>query len=318
MDISFHYPPELFNLMVDTIPKLVRSKQDVIIFFIGAGVENSIYCDLQSQIEIDRDSINKYSMVKTILKKLNEKGEATLRERREILKRVIEFENFSTCWENDKLPAKGLVAEIRELVNKKDSFTRMKQERDKERNKVQQAAQETAKKKVIRKQELEKLNTDLKSLFIETNPQKRGKNLEKVLNNLFSIDGILVREALTIKNIEGAGITEQIDGIVSIDNKLCLVEMKWWGKPIGVAEVSQHLSRLFLRSDCEGIFISESGFTKTAIETCNEAQAQKTIVLCTLQEIILLIERKGNIYKFFKDKITAAKIEKTSYKEILY
>ena len=37
-DITFHYPPELFSLLVDTIPLLNRSKKDVLLFFRGAGV----------------------------------------------------------------------------------------------------------------------------------------------------------------------------------------------------------------------------------------------------------------------------------------
>lgn len=30
-DIIFHYPPELFNLLVDVVPLLNRSKQDVLV-----------------------------------------------------------------------------------------------------------------------------------------------------------------------------------------------------------------------------------------------------------------------------------------------
>jgi hypothetical protein len=35
-DITFHYPPELFNLLVDAIPALNKSKNDVVIFFRGS------------------------------------------------------------------------------------------------------------------------------------------------------------------------------------------------------------------------------------------------------------------------------------------
>ncbi len=31
--ITFHYPPELFNLLVDTIPRLNRGKKDLFLFF---------------------------------------------------------------------------------------------------------------------------------------------------------------------------------------------------------------------------------------------------------------------------------------------
>jgi len=73
----------------------------------------------------------------TVLTRLNDKAETTLRERREIIKRITEFENFSSCWDADRLKAKGLVSQIRQVVNVKDSFTRMDQERDAERKQRQ-------------------------------------------------------------------------------------------------------------------------------------------------------------------------------------
>ena len=61
---------------------------------------------------------------------MNEGGEAMLGARRELLKRVTEFEDFSRCYESDVMKAKGCVAEISRVINVKDSFTRMAQERD--------------------------------------------------------------------------------------------------------------------------------------------------------------------------------------------
>ena len=48
-DITFHYPPDLFNLLVDTIPLLNRSKRDVLLFFRGAGVHAEMTCDLSQK-----------------------------------------------------------------------------------------------------------------------------------------------------------------------------------------------------------------------------------------------------------------------------
>ena len=53
----------------------------------------------------------------------------------EILRRITEFEDFSTGWPTDQLKAKGLVGEIRHVVDVKDSFTRMRSEREQERQK---------------------------------------------------------------------------------------------------------------------------------------------------------------------------------------
>ena len=102
-EISHHYPPEILNLLVDAIPLLCRSKRDVLVFFKGAGVASTITADFSQKVETDKDSVNKYEIVREILIRLNDKGDATLRERREVLKRVVEFEDFSTCWPNDQL-----------------------------------------------------------------------------------------------------------------------------------------------------------------------------------------------------------------------
>ena len=141
---GYHYPPDLFQLLVDTIPRLCRSKMDVLLFFRGAGVRESILRDLRQRLAEDASSINKFYMVRTLLARLNEAGDAALGERRALLQRVHDFEEFSTCWENDRLEAQGLVGQIRQLVNIKDSFTRMRQEREEEARKHREATRREA------------------------------------------------------------------------------------------------------------------------------------------------------------------------------
>ncbi len=83
-DIIFHYPPELFNLLVDVVPLLNRSKQDVLVFFRGAGVPDNITSDIAVHLRAAPKDVNKYQMVRTVLERLNAKGEHALRERREV------------------------------------------------------------------------------------------------------------------------------------------------------------------------------------------------------------------------------------------
>jgi len=96
-DITFHYPPELFNLLVDVVPLLNRSKQDVLVFFRGAGVSDTTTADIAAHLRSAPKDVNKYQMVRTVLERLNAKGEAALRERREVLRRVVDFANFDSC-----------------------------------------------------------------------------------------------------------------------------------------------------------------------------------------------------------------------------
>lgn len=313
MNNVHHFPPDLFNLLVDTIPLLFRSKKDVLIFFTGSGVDRALISDLINQVNYNPSSINKYEIVRTALTRLNEKGESCLRERRELLKRVVEFESFDSCWENNRIKAKGYVAEIQRIVGIKDSFTRMKIEKEKEEKERRKAYLQEIEKKKKFKATVESIRLELSHLFHVTNPQKRGKSLESLLNRLFKAYNILVREDFTLTGNENEGIVEQVDGVIEIDNNLYLVEMKWWKEPVGVPEVSQHLVRLFSRSQSRAIFISASGYTTPAIHTCREALSQKVIVLCHLHEIINVLENEGDLITLLREKINASIIDKNPY-----
>ena len=249
---THHYPPELFQLLIGTIPRLFRSKRDVLLFFRGAGVEHSIVSDIEVRLDNDSDSINKFDIVRTVLTRLNDDGEKALRERREILKRVVEFEDFSTCWPDDRLAAQGLVSRIRTVVDVKDSFTKMRQEREAEVRKHREATRNEEEKIRQKRETLAAIRNDFYHLFaMDDDPHGRGLRLEKVLNRLFEANGILVRESFRRISEQGQGAIEQVDGVIEIDGHIYLVEMKWLNKPVGVEDVSQHLagqSRLILVS----------------------------------------------------------------------
>lgn len=316
-DITFHYPPELMNLLIDTIPRLGRGKKDVFLFFQGAGVSQALMRKPYEQWQKDKDSISKFEIARQVLTKLNERGEAGLRERREVLRRVIEFENFSSCWDSDQLKAKGLVAEIQKVVNVKDSFARMAHAHAAERKARLDRVQ--AERDAIQKkeQQIGALRDELFALFGEQDKHKRGKALEGILNRLFQVYGILVCEAFVVKGDSGEGIVEQIDGVIQMDGHLYFVEMKWWEKPLGRPEVSEHLVRVYGRAEARAIIISASTFTAPAVALCKEALQQKVVVLCTLHEVVMLLERKGDLPAFFTSKLQAAQVNKNPHLEIL-
>lgn len=314
---QFHYPPEVFNLLVEGIPLLCRSKKDVITFFQGAGVDHSDLAYCASIIRRNPQEINKYEIARDVLTKVNTRGDVGLRARREIIKRVVEFEDFSTCWPADQLKAKGVVASLRDVVNVKDSFTRMKQERDTERAQVvarNRAMQLAATKK---REAIEDVNQRLCALFsLDDRPQERGKLLEVTLNDLFKAYGIFIQEDFRRKDPDSSLVLEQIDGVVIINGTIHLVEMKWLKEPVGVAEIGPHLVRLYARANASGIFISNSDYAETAIQQCREALNMKTIFLCSLREIVLLLQRQGDFESMLKRKSQAAILDKNPYFEI--
>ncbi|MCI5117278.1 MAG: restriction endonuclease [Candidatus Electrothrix sp. LOE1_4_5] len=318
MDQSYHYPPEVLSLLVDTIPLLCRSKQDVLVFFKGAGISDSLMQDLSRRVRTDRKNINKYEIARTMIQRINEKGDSGLQARREVIKRVVEFEDYSTCWPNDQLKAKGLVGELRRVVNVKDSFTRMAQEREREKRERIEAKEAEAASKREKIEQIEKVKKELYALFaLDDQPHKRGKLLERVLNSLFSIYGMLIKEDFRRVDPNGAGVIEQLDGVIEFAGHIYLVEMKWVKEPIGVDNLSQHLVRIYNRPDARGLFIASNGYANTAIAQCREALAQKTIALVSLKEIVQLLERQGELADMLEKKVNAATIDKEPYVEIL-
>jgi len=306
----WHYPPELIELTVKAVALLNRGKEGELDFFRGAGVPRSMLSDLEQQAATDRHAISKAEIARRVITRLNDAGDRMIGPRREILNRIVRTESFDHCWPDDRLPAKGVVAEIRDVVNKRDSFTRMKQERDRERDERVRAIREATERRERQQAAREQVRRDLFALFGEQNPYTRARGLEGMLNRLFALDGLGIREAFHVVGDEAEGIVEQVDGVIELDGEIYLVEVKWLAKPVGAAEISPHLVRLFSRGEARGIFISQSPFTEPAIAQSKQALAQKVSILCEFEEIVHLLEHQADVARYFREKVRAAITEK--------
>ena len=114
--------------------------------------------------------------------------------------------------------------------------------------------------------------------------------------------------------IEGPPIE---DGVIEIDTSMFLVEIKWWESSIGPQEISPHLSRLMLRANVSGIFISNSDYTPAAIEMCRDFLQQKILVMCTLREFVDVLNRDRDLVNMLRAKIRAAKLDRNPFKEVI-
>ena len=85
--------------------------------------------------------------------------------------------------------------------------------------------------------------------------------------------------------------------------------MKWCKEALGPGDVSQHMMRLFLRSNVRGIFISASGYTEAAIIDIKKALNKITVVLFTLKELVLLLETESPFESLLKSKVEAIQLE---------
>ncbi len=309
----YHWPPDLMGQLIDCIPALCPSKRDLFGFFRGAGVPETLFKDHVSRFQSDRKSVNKYEVTRSVLERLNELGDAGIAPRREIVRRVTQWEDFSKCWENERHRARALVEDIRRSVNQKDAFTRMQIERDREHAehvKRQRAEAQAAEARLARR---ETVKRDLKRLFGLQDPAARGKQLERVMNQMFDTEGILIREAFTVAAPDSQRVVEQVDGVVAIDGTLYLVEIKWHRERIDKGEISSSLVNVFSRGDVHLIVVSASGFTEGAVEVCKEALRDKVVVLTQLEEIVLLYERDEDFEQWLRARIHSAALDKRPF-----
>src|ERR1700676_3039261 len=114
---AYQYPPELFELLVEALPALTKSKESLLTFFRSAGISNAELRPIREALLLDSNSYSKYAISRRLLSYINEGGDRFLPIRRELLKRIVEYESFSACYPNQFHKAKALVADIRHLVH---------------------------------------------------------------------------------------------------------------------------------------------------------------------------------------------------------
>lgn len=86
-------------------------------------------------------------------------------------------------------------------------------------------------------------------------PQARGYAFEGFLKDLFNAFGLAAQEPFRLRG-------EQIDGSFQLGNEIYLLEAKWQGQPIGVAELHTFHGKIEQKAAwTRGLFISNSSFT---------------------------------------------------------
>jgi hypothetical protein len=289
---------------------LLFTISDVLTSFRGAGVPDSTAAMLRMRVATDRGSISKYEITRNVLRVINDDGDQTLAQRREVIKRVTEFHDFSACWETDRLTAQGLVSRVRELVNAWDMFTRIVHERDAERRERLRQQEAEAFAKQLGRALRGGHRKNLAALSAMTDPRERGLAFESLLNAIFMLDGLSVREAFTLNTEEGI-VGEQIDGLIVLDGQPILVEAKWQGARLGVNEVSRHLVRVYSRpAGVHGLIVSASAFTTPAVEECKRALSQRVIMLAEVNELLLLEDPDASVGRWLCAKRLPASVDR--------
>lgn len=310
---SYHYPTELLVLMIDTIPLVCRAKTDMIQFFQAAGVPPHILSPWSLKIRTDREGVKKNEIARAVLNELNRiETNQYLRARREVLKRVVEWADFATCWLADRERAELLVRRIRDLVGQRDALTSLNRERSADLEKVRHERKAQLEDLSRRRAARQAAKAKVFSVFGESDPWRRGHLLEAALNDLFKAHEISIRESFVLRTEKGQ-IREQIDGAIEIQSHLYLVEVRYRDSATGAEEIARHLSRVQYRSGARGLFISVSAFTEPAAISFREAHQDRVHLALPFQELVSLLEEDQLLSAYLHRRAQTAILEKDPF-----
>jgi hypothetical protein len=111
---------------------------------------------------------------------------------------------------------------------------------------------------IIDKTKIAQINGDLLGITA-LEPHTRGYAFEKFLRDLFDVYGLQPQDPFRLRG-------EQIDGSFQFGNETYLVEAKWHGKPLGVAELHVFHGKIEQKAAwTRGLFVSNSGFTEEGL-----------------------------------------------------
>ncbi len=110
----------------------------------------------------------------------------------------------------------------------------------------------------VDRKKLEKAKSDLLQLAALP-PQARGYAFEGFLKDLFDAFGLAAQEPFRLRG-------EQIDGSFQLGSEIYLLEAKWQGQPIGVAELHTFHGKIEQKAAwTRGLFVSNSTFTEDGL-----------------------------------------------------
>lgn len=132
----------------------------------------------------------------------------------------------------------------------------------------------------------------------EESAQSRGFAFERFLNRLF--------QAFDLKPNGSFKITgEQIDGSFVLFDEVYLLEAKWRSEKASKADLMLFNSKVNSKSKItRGLFISYMGYSQEALESFGRG-TEISIVLMTVQELAIALERKCSLQELLFRKIRA-------------
>jgi len=141
--------------------------------------------------------------------------------------------------------------------------------------------------------ELSELQARFLVLQSSANPQQRGRDLERLLNDIFRLFDMEPRLGYTTA-------TEQIDGSLTFDTDDYLLEAKWLSAPVSRADLDVFATKVRRKGkNALGLFVAVNGFSRPALDAYLESTP---FITMDGSDLYLLLEGRLRLDDLLKAK----------------
>jgi len=143
---------------------------------------------------------------------------------------------------------------------------------------------------------ISKIKADLMQIT-GLSPHARGYAFEGFLKSLFDAFGLAAQEPFRLRG-------EQIDGSFQLGSETYLLEAKWHGQPIGVAELHTFHGKIEQKAAwTRGLFVSNSGFTEDGLIAFGRG---KRVVCMDGLDLYEMLDREISLNQVLERKVRRA------------
>ena len=290
------FPSDIKGAMRECVLKLLWPKDDIISFLSNNGCTNGDIKILGNYKELSRAKI-----IDLMFSHLSSKPDEGLGQFRAMLQSLINWAHFDSYY-FDKLKKLNRDEAIRTIDHLKQLYEIRDHKIREQRKQREQKDLETQ----LPKKTLEELKTTHISLIQGILPSnKRGYELEKILQGLAKLSSIEVTEPFRV-------IGEQIDGAIKYDGEHYIVEAKWQDKESTNEPVYQFASKVEGKMYGRGIFVSVNGFSPNVVQSLVIGKAIKTIFVDG-GDLIMVFEGFIDFIEMIDKKVKAAQTKGLIY-----
>ncbi|HFE38702.1 MAG TPA: hypothetical protein ENK06_09865 [Gammaproteobacteria bacterium] len=290
------FPSDIKTCMRDCILKIFWPKDHIVQFFKDNGCT-----DADIRVLGDYKELHRYQIVDQMFDHLSSKPDGGLGPFRAMLLALTNWSFFDPYYFDrlrklNRAEADRCITHLKQLQEIRDHKIKEKRKQ----RAVKEAAAQDAKQSI----------TELKEKYISliqggTSPQRRGYELELILQELGRISGLEVTEPFRVNG-------EQIDGAIKFEGEHYLIEAKWQDKASANEPVYQFVGKIEGKFYGRGIFVSVNGFSENVVSSLVHGKAIKTIFIDG-EDLMMVLEGLQSFSEMLDKKVKAAQTKGEIY-----